>query len=180
MLLGESMKYRAPKATNLLSLSAMYTAFSVIFIYLSSVIPYVRLSCLFLSSLFVAALMVERDLRYSVLTYIASLVLSVLIVPSLPYLLPYMLLFGHYGIGKYYIEKIDNKLVSYLLKDLYFTVFLTVCYFAAGGILFTGILSGIDYWIILLISQIVFPVYDYLMSLLLDMYYRNIRKSIIR
>lgn len=174
------MKFRAPKATNILSLSAMFCAMTVICIFLASVLPSGRLTLYFLSSIFVAGLLVERQVGAAILMYISASLLSLLLTPNLITVLPYVLLFGHYGIGKFYIEKIDNRIIAYILKLVYFNIFILLIYIFARNVLLTGILGRIQPWLFFVLIQPVFAVFDFLYSFFMDFYYTNIRKRIIR
>ncbi len=174
------MRYRAPKATNTITLSAMFCAMTVISLYLAAVLPAMRITMYFLSSLFIAGLIVERKPAAAILMYIAAALLSLLLTPDLMTTLPYVLLFGHYGIGKYYIEKIDNKIISYVLKLLYFNACFLIVYLLAKEVFIGEALKKIPEFLIFILIQPVFVVFDFVYSFLSDFYYSNIRKRIIR
>ena len=112
--------------------------------------------------------------------YIAAALLSLLLTPDLMTTLPYVLLFGHYGIGKYYIEKIDNKIISYVLKLLYFNACFLIVYLLAKEVFIGEALKKIPEFLIFILIQPVFVVFDFVYSFLSDFYYSNIRKRIIR
>lgn len=102
------------------------------------------------------------------------------IVPNLLTVLPYVLLFGHYGIGKYFIEKIRDKVTAFILKLLYFDVCLAAIYFLAYGVFAPGLLEALPLWALIAIAQVVFVVYDFLYSKLTLFYVRVIRSKLIR
>lgn len=172
------MRYRAPKATNILSLSSMFCALTVICIYLSSVLPVGRVVLYFVSSIFTAGLMVERNTKAAILMYISSSIISLLLVPDFKSVLPYVLLFGHYGIAKLHIEKVLNPVLCWLLKVLYWNICLTLLYFLAGSIL-GEILMSLPLWTVFLIGNPALLAFDFIYSLFADYYYRNIRGKII-
>ena len=82
------------------SLTAMFAALTLITLYLAAILPTGRLAFYFISSIFVSALLVERQPLMAFCLYVAVSGLGLLIVPNLSMVLPYALLFGHYGIGK--------------------------------------------------------------------------------
>ncbi len=162
-----------------LSLTAMFSAFSVIFIYLSAVVPTANISLFFVSSLFVSGMIVEDQPFAAFMVYIVSSLLSLLLVPNIIMVLPYVLLFGHYGIGKYLIERIKDRFVSFVFKLLYFNAGLVAIYFLYGAF-FAPLLERLPLYALLIIAQAVFFAYDFCYSKLIIMYEVRIRNKLIR
>ena len=158
----------------------MFTAFSVLFLFLAGVMPAGRISMYFLSSIFVSGLTIEREYLWALLCFIASSLIGLLILPDLLRLVPYVLFFGHYGIGKAYIERIKNKPFAFALKLLYFNVALLLIYLLANSVL-TEDLSYIKLpvWAIALIAQIAFAVYDFVYSKVQQVYYEKLRRPLM-
>ena len=103
----------------------MFAAMTLIVLYLAAILPSGRLSLYFLSSIFIAGLLVEDEPVTALMTFAVVSGLGLLIVPNLLTVLPYVLLFGHYGTGKYFIEKIRDKVTAFILKLLYFCLLYT-------------------------------------------------------
>ena len=158
----------------------MFTAFGLIFLYLSAILPTGRIALLFLSSIFVAGLLVEDQPGLAILSFIMVGGLGLLLVPNLLMVLPYVLLFGHYGIGKYYFEKIRDKVVSFVLKLLYFNVGLVAIYFLAGEIFFGQLLKTVPLWLLVVLAQIAFVIFDFLYSRVVLLYEHTIRPKLLR
>jgi hypothetical protein len=163
-----------------ISLAAMLGAFTLLFLYIASVIPTGRFAVYFLSSVFVAALMVEYDTGLAFLMFVAVSLLSFLILPDRTRVFYYILFFGHYGIGKHFIEKIKDKVVAFVLKLLYFNAAMGLMYLLATKLLVADTVSPLPVWVLLIIAQIVFVVYDYLYSMVTQFYVQHIRKWLIR
>jgi hypothetical protein len=105
------------------SLAAMFAAFSVIFLYLAGILPTGRVTMYFLSSLFAAGMVIERQTLLAFAVYAATSLLGLLILPDRLSVLPYVLLFGHYGIGKLWLESnVRDKITAFLLKLVYFDI----------------------------------------------------------
>lgn len=162
------------------SLTAMFAALTLIMLYLAAILPTGRLAFYFLSSIFVSAILVERQPVMAFMLYIVVSGLGLLIVPNLAMVLPYVLLFGHYGIGKYYIEKIKDKVTCFILKLLYFDLFLGLAYWLAGALLVGSVLEQLPFWALIVLSQAAFVIYDLLYSKVTAYYYNNIRKKLVR
>ncbi len=153
-----------------ISLTAMFSAFSVIFIYMACVIPTANISLFFVSSLFVSGMIVEDQPFYAFLVFVISSLLSLLLVPNLLMVFPYILLFGHYGIGKYLIEKI---------KLLYFNAGLVAIYFVYGAF-FAPLLERLPLYALIIVAQAIFFAYDFCYSKIIVMYETKIRSRLIR
>ena len=174
------MKERDASPAYRISLTAMFAALSLIVLYLATLLPVGRDILYFISSLFVAALLVERQPGMAILLFIVVSGLGLLIVPGLIYVLPYILLFGHYGIGKYFIEKIPDKVIAYLLKLLYFNAAMAGIYFLAYSVFISGILAELPLWALIVGAQVVFVIYDFLYSKVTLFYAEHIRPKLIR
>ncbi len=167
----------------MLSITAMFAAFTIIVLYLASVFPSMKLTFYFLSSVFIMGVLVEGMTGMAFLQYIVVSGLSLILMP-VSYALPYIILFGHYGIGKFLIEtKIRSFPVAFVLKLIYFDVALLGVYFAVvtTGLLPLGeIFDKLPIWAWALIAQPVFFIYDYLFSKITGFYNNAIRSRISR
>jgi len=163
-----------------ISLGAMFSTLSLIVLYLAAILPSGRISLYFLSSIFVAALLVEDQPVMALISFGVVSGLGVLIVPDLSIVLPYVFLFGHYGIGKYYIEKLRDKVVAFILKMLYFDVGLTAIFFLAYHVLMGELFDALPPWALVAVAQVVFVVYDFLYSKITLFYVRVIRRRLVK
>lgn len=163
-------------------MSAMFTAMSVVVLYLSVVFPNMKLTFYFLSSVFVMGILVEGRILPAVLSFTATSLLSIILLP-IGYALPFILLFGHYGIAKYIFEDRMSMVGAYIAKLIYFDVFLAAIYFLVirSGLLGLGeTLGKLPVWALALIAQPVFFAYDFIFSKVIVFYVNNIRKAFIR
>ena len=168
--------------TRMLSLSAMFAAFTIVVLYLSYVFPNMKFTFYFLSSVFVMGILVEHRVFPAILMFAAASLLSLVLLP-IGYALPYILLFGHYGIAKYLIEEKMSAVAAFLVKLLYFDLFLAAVYFLvyASGMLPLGeMLEKLPLWALALIVQPLFFVYDFLFSKITVFYVNNIRSRFLR
>jgi hypothetical protein len=161
------------------TLSAMTISLTLICVYLSSIVPAGRLGFLFLSSIFVAMLMVERETALSVMAFIGTALLGLLIVNDKLMILPYVFLFGHFGIAKEYLERIQDRILCWAVKLLYFNAALALMYFFTMHILFPDLAPGFPVYWLLIPAQAVFVLYDWLFTRVVHFYMDRIRRLII-
>jgi|AGTN01.1.fsa_nt_gi hypothetical protein len=165
------------------SLTAMFASMSLLFLYLASILPTVSIAMFFLSSVFVMGLVLEEEIGLAFLMFAAVSLLSLLLIPPQSLLvIPYVLFFGHYGIGKYYIEtRIRDKIVRYILKLLYYNVALVLMYLLVSEVLLGDILSaGIAYWLLILLAELAFVIYDFIFTKVTGYYFNRIRRLLMK
>ncbi|MGI6169675.1 MAG: hypothetical protein ACOYI4_08260 [Christensenellales bacterium] len=168
------------KGSRRISLTAMMMALSVLALYLAAVLPTGRVTLYVLSSLFFAPLAYEREMGLAVLGFVGASLLGLLIVPNKVQILPYVLFFGHYGLGKYLLERIRSKPLSIFLKLVYFNVCMLLIYLLAREVLFAEITLPLSPWLIVVLAQPAFILLDFAYSLALDIYFKTIHKRLIR
>lgn len=175
-------KYKKIPA-RMISLCAMFAAFTLVALYMSYVIPNMKFTFYFLSSVFVMGILIEGMTGMAFIMYAAVSGLSLILLP-IHYALPYIILFGHYGIGKFLLEtKIKSRALSMVLKIIYFDLALAGVFFA---VINTGLLPMAEFfeklpvWAWALIVQPVFVVFDFIYSKAVSVYVTGIRSRIIR
>ena len=91
----------ANKKTFKIALGGICLACTVLFMFGASIVPGVELTLYALSSLFIAVMIIETGIKGGIGLYVAAILLGLLIVPKKLGILPYVCLFGLYGILKY-------------------------------------------------------------------------------
>ena len=166
------------------ALGGIITALSVMCMYLSAVVPTGKLTLWAISSMFTLAMVIEFGPGAALVTYAATTVLSFFIVPNPIVIIPYAIFFGYYGIIKYYIEKLHHLVWEWVIKILFFNVFLGLLYLAVLYLPeFRRLVenANIRYamWVTIVLAEIAFIVYDYGYSLMVG-YYRNRLRKMLR
>ena len=166
------------KRTIILALGGVLTAASVVCLVLASVVPGVELTLYAVSSVFVAVLVLEGGVGAGAMVYGATLLLGLALVPSRLALIPYGLFFGLYAFIKFYGEKPRHPAIQLLVKGIFFLIVLTGATLAFEGLL-TGTLGLPEMaWPILYAGGLAFfYLYDYILTLILSLYRRRIRRS---
>ncbi len=173
---------RFHRSAHRVSLTAMFAAMSLLFLYLASVLPTMRIAMYFLSSVFVMGLVIEEEIGLAILMFIGVSLMSLLLMPNILRVLPYVFFFGHYGIGKYYIQtRIKDKVAAYIVKLIYYNVALALIYLLAKQIIFEDILdSGIAFWLFVVLAEVAFVVYDFLFDKVTSFYFNNLRRLLMK
>ena len=167
-----------------LTLGAMVTALTMLSLYAAAVLPAGRISCYFLSSIFIFALCAEGAYVTALTAFAASAGLAWLLLPDKLVAAAYTLLLGHYNIFKTildtHLESIPFRVV---LKLLYCSVF------TAAGLYVAIILIGVDVmanlpewlpvWGVVAAAEAAFIMLDVLQSLLGKFYVSRIRSVIV-
>lgn len=161
------------------SLGAMTTVLSLLALYLAAILPAGRITLYFLSAIFTVPMLYERQPRAALLVYAATSLLSLLILPGMILCLPYVLLFGHYGMGKYLIEENFRRLPAYLYKWLYYNVCMVLIYLCCFRTVAGEGLSQLAWPWLLLGAQAAFVIFDFVYSKVLVLYKRYLRRALL-
>lgn len=166
---------RQDTKTKKLVLCAIFSALSVMILFLGSVVDVLDLTAAMLASTLCAVVLIEAGQLWPWLTYAVTAAASLIMLPNkLPAVI--FLLTGYYPIIKQKLERL-NKIVSWVLKILIFnvllTVFLLVCssfFPSADLVLFAGLSKEINALIGYAAGNVVFVLYDIALSRLITYY----------
>ncbi|SHH67916.1 hypothetical protein SAMN02745135_01643 [Caloranaerobacter azorensis DSM 13643] len=158
------------------ALGGFVVLLSVLCLYLASILPTNKIFFFCLSTIFIAAIVIEFKTYFSLITYGAISILGFMIIPNKLIMVPYVIYFGYYGIIKYYIEKINNILIEWIIKIVLFNLFVYATYIIAVNLFISNIDIKLPIWIILLLLQVFFIIYDICYSLAIKYYKYKIRR----
>lgn len=166
---------------------AMSATVSVLLLFLA----YVLKDSIVLSALclFFAAVMTWIPMReehggaFAIISFVIASVVSVLITGASVWSLLYALLFGHFGIIRFYVDtRLSDKLMRMLTKLLYCNAFtalgIGIAQFAFGTDLMT-FYPGFPIWAIILVLEVAFVIFDRLYCLSCTLFDTHIRKFIL-
>ena len=125
------MKKSASK-THKLSLAAMVFALSLLFLYASEVLPYMRFPFCFFACFCLQVLLSERFASYAWLCFLGTATLSFFLLPDRFSWFAYVSLLGHYGIVRGWICRMVR--VGWI-QGLCLTLYSNLC-IATAGIVF--------------------------------------------
>ncbi|WP_315067526.1 hypothetical protein [uncultured Clostridium sp.] len=154
--------------------NGIITALTLAILYSASIIPISTLSILTVASCLIPISIIRTSIKNTILVYIASSILSFFLV-TINIAMYYILFFGIYGIIKYFIEKVRNMPIELILKLLIFNILLAVIYFIGINLLI-NLDVKFPLYIIWIIAQVVFLIYDYALTLIISFYLNRIHK----
>lgn len=155
--------------------NAFLIALTIIILYLNIILPISTISILTLSSAFIPIALIRNSIKDAFLVYISSSIISFFLLP-LNIVLLYICFFGIYGIVKYFIEKINNITFEIILKLLFFNFILIIGFLILKSFLPINLIK-IPIWLFIVLSQIIFLIFDYALTLLISFYLEKIHKK---
>lgn len=146
--------------TKRLTLSALFTALSVVFLYLASVMPTGQLGFTAVTSLCGVGAVIEAGLGGGLGVFAATSALGFLLIPEKTYMLLYVCFFGYYPVIKLLCERLSAKALGWILKLAVFNAALAVMLFVFSLTVFDiSFLAG-RRWLIFAVMNVVFVLYD--------------------
>lgn len=143
----------------------LFTAISVILIYLSTIIPVNKFYLLAVASCIIPLSVITTSLRNALVIYFATSLLSLVICGLRNTVVAYIVFFGLYGIVKYYIERIRKAYLEIILKLVFFNMTLALL-FLAYKLFFPNLINVyIPLYVLIIGAQIVFLVFDYILTM---------------
>lgn len=159
---------------------AVLGALSLILIYIASIIPSGNWGVVAVAGLLPAAAVISAGLGAGTLCWAGTSILAFFLIPDKFCVLMFGVLFGLYPIFKSLIERIRRRLPELLLKLVFFNAAFTVLFFIMNTAVLDslpGVLSVV--WLLYVVANIVFLLYDFGMSRLISIYigrfYRTMR-----
>lgn len=174
-----------------IALGGILSALSLVILYLTNVLPLNTLALLTLTSGLVAVALIRTGVASALLVYTVTCMLSFFMIPPHIFLM-YLLFFGSYSIIKALVERIEYLGVEWLIKFVFFNIvfflgfnvltsFINPVIFAQLDLLTEKYMSFIPYssflvfWIL---GQVAFILFDYALTLLIEMYYKYVHSKI--
>lgn len=144
-----------------------------ILLILINIIPMNTLFIMGIASLIISIIIMEFGPKSGVVFYLASIILSFLVINNKAQWVLYNLTFGVYGLIKYIIEKDRSIYLEYILKIIFANILLMITYFILRGFIYIPINI-----LIIIAFQVVFMIYDSVYTKFIDYYETKIRKII--
>jgi hypothetical protein len=160
------------------SLGGILLALVILVLLVAVYSPVNELSLYALSSFFIAVVVIELGSKAGWIFYFTSCLLSVILIPNKIGLIPYILFFGVYGLVKFYIERLKRLALEYLLKLVYFNIYIGSSMLVVKEFLQENVINRIPFpwWSVIIILEVVFLLYDYVYTLFIQYYNQKIKK----
>ena len=189
------MQKNKKNTTKKIALSAIFSAFGVIFLTIGSIIDILDLSSAVFAGFVIIIAVIEIGGKYPVLMYVVISALSVLILPNKYPAVFFIFFGGFYPIFKAYLERF-HYIIAWIVKFSMFNIFLAFMILAikfltekhflppiepveAGDITFlSDFRENLEKlkFISFLIANLVFLLYDIAMTKIITLYIIKIRK----
>ncbi len=164
--------------TSYIAKGGLLTTIGVVLVYLSGIVPLNKTYLLALSSFVIPLAVIITNKKTAFIIYISTALLSLLICGLKSTVLSYVAFFGLYGLVKYHIEKLKKLPVEIILKLLFFNFCLLVL-FLLYSLFFPGLLKiKFNLYLIIIGIQIIFLIYDYLLTLFINYTNKYILKAL--
>ena len=165
------------KKTRAVAFAGIISALCVVLLYLGSIVDVLDYSVSALCGILVTLISVEFGNRTGVSVWIVSSILALLILPQKFSALLFVLFCGWYIFVKKLYEKLPN-IVSWILKLATFNVVLAAILFITLKVLLIENLGFISIVGIVALSNLVFIIYDILLTKLTFLYIVSWRKKL--
>lgn len=160
-----------------IALGGILAAFVVICVFLASILPTSVLTLYAVSSLFISVIIIEFGAKAGWTFYLVSSILSAVLVPRLE-VVPFVVFFGIYGLIKFYTEKIQSRILEYILKFVYFNICLLLGLFFLKEIILVGVNISAPIYIVAGLLELVFILYDYVYTLFIRFYASKLKPKL--
>ncbi len=170
------------KNTKLIALTGILSALSVVLMFFGSIVSVFTYVMPLITGLLMIILN-DFSRRYSVIMFAVVGLISIFALPDKECALTYIFFFGYYPIIRESINKIKSKAVCYIVKLLIYNVGIVssqlLCFYVFN-IPFDDVFGKWGIAVLLLLANLVFAVYERLFSLMLLLYQRKLKKTIIK
>ena len=168
-----------------IALGGLLTALGVVLMFLTGLIPIGTYALPAIAGVLLIVAVIEIGAKWAWMIYAAVAVLSLLFAADKEAALLFVLFFGYYPVLKSFLERISNKVLSWISKFAVFNVAVVACFFLAVNFLqlpedsFT--VFGIYLpWVFLILGNAVFPIYDIALSGLVATYVEKLHHRVTK
>lgn len=169
-----------------ITMCGLMLALALICIAAASFVPGIDLTIFAVSSVFIAAAVIEGGIGAGAAVYAGACILGFLIIPSKIGLIPFVMIFGLFPLVKYFIEKINKGWLQLLLKAIFFAAS-----WSTGVLLFSELFIGdgslsfmgdaqMPKAVFIAAGVLMLFVYDYILTYLIGFYIRRIHRLRMR
>lgn len=169
------MNYKYNKSS-VIARGGLITALGVLCVYLSSYLPTDKIFLQSIGSCLILISILTTGIKNSILVYFSTVILSLLICGIKLTTIAYIMFFGLYGFVKYYIERLNKIVVEYILKLIYCNLCLYILFLIYKIFLPSLFNLNTSIYIIAFGIQIVFIVYDYVLTVFISYFKKRYSK----
>lgn len=158
---------------------AVLGALSLIFVYVASVVPSGNWGFVAIAGLFPAAAVISVSMKAGFLCWASVSVLAFLLIPGKFCALLYSALFGLYPMVKALVERLRKRAPEYILKLVFFNVAFTLVFLVMRTAVLDSLPAAMSVtWVLYIVANIVFLLYDFGFSKLIGFYIARIGRAV--
>ena len=171
------------KTSYKVSLGGIVGALSLVLMLLTSIIPFGTFAFPALAGMMLLCIVIELGYSWAFIVYVVVSVLSLLLLTDKEAALYYIVFLGFYPILKGLIERIRSKAIQYMLKYAVFNICMVTAFYLSIYVFSIpkesfNIFNVYLPWVLLLLGNIVFLVYDLCVSKVVTIYLLKIHKKL--
>lgn len=158
--------------------AAVFGALSLALLYVGDLVPAGRWGVAALAGLMPAGAVISGGMFSGVLCWLGVTVLAFLLIPDKLAVVLFGVLFGLYPIVKSLVERYRCRPLEYGLKLAFFNVTFTVVYLVMKAAVLTSLPTALHaVWVMYLVGNLVFLVYDHGFGKLIALYLARVYKA---
>ncbi len=150
------------KKSNYVAVGGIWTAISLVMLFVAAVFPFCQLAFVFVASVIVGTLIVMYGYKLALCQYVAVAILALFTVPDKSLAMLYVLVVGNYPAIKFIIDRVKNKMLNFVIKLVVFNVYMIAAYLILVFLLNINMAVEYSIWILWFGMLAVFYVYDYI------------------
>ncbi len=154
---------------------SLFSALGIVMLWIGGALGDLDLTIAGLASLLILIVIIELNGKYALLVYIVTSSLSLMLFSLYPITMIYTLFVGVYPILKFLFEKI-GKYISLIPKLIFMNLMLTALIFILK--ILYGIEEDVMLWIVYILANIAFLIFDFTLSKIKDLYISVLQKRI--
>ncbi len=176
---------QSTKKSSKTAIGGVVTALSIVLMFLTSVIPTLTYALPAAAGFLITLIVIEIDKKWALGVYAAVSLLSVLLIADKEAAVMYIMFFGYYPIVKAIFEKHFHSVLLWILKFLVFNAGAVSAFFISTYVFMVPFeemekYGAVAAWGLLAAGNVIFLLYDFAMSNLIQVYLLKWRKNFKR
>lgn len=158
-----------------ISYGGIVTALSLVLLYLVTFFPTMEFAFAAAASVLLSIVVIRCSKATALGVYIATALLSFLLLPSKIGMLSYVAFFGYYPILKAIAEQQKSSLMQWVIKICLFNLAFLIAFYGFAGLLALPDTIWNKIYVLLPVANVAFLMYDYVFTGLIRMIVRRFR-----
>lgn len=157
---------------------AVFGGLALVLLYVGTIVPTGNWGAVAVAGLFPCAAVISAGLAAGFLCWAGVTILAFLLIPDKFIALLFGLLFGLYPVVKGLIERLRRLPLEYVLKLAFFNLSFSLIYLTMKNAVLQSLPSGLGtLWLLYLVGNVAFLLYDYGLSKLISFYMARIHRN---